>query len=116
MITFRSNCPLSRILDIIGDKWTLLVLREIVAFQKHTFKEIALMPEHIATNILTDRLNKLVQEGLITKSKSETNKLIYYYYPTVKAKDLLPAVMAMREWSEKYLFENDEKPAFIGLP
>ena len=115
MITFRSNCPLSRVLDIAGDKWTLLVLRDIVAFHKTTFKDMAQMPENIATNILSDRLNKLVQEGLITKTKSKTNKLVYHYYPTPKAIDLIPVVMKMKEWSEKYLYKKREKPTPVGI-
>ncbi len=114
MKKFRSNCPLSRTLDVIGDRWTLLVLREIVAFQKTTFKEISRMPEGIATNILSDRLAKLVKEGFTTRIQSKNNKLVYHYMPTTKAFDLLPAVMLMREWSEKYLYKKNEKPTPIG--
>ncbi len=114
MIKFRSNCPLSRTLDILGDKWTLLVLRDIVAFQKTTFKEISKMPEGIATNILADRLAKLVDRGLVLKTKNETNKRVYHYMPTSKAIDLIPVVMLMREWSEKYLYEPNEKPTPIS--
>lgn len=113
MVTFRSNCPLGRMLDVVGDKWTLLVLRDIVALNKKTFKEIAEMPENIATNILSDRLLKLRQEGLIIKNRSETNKLVYYYYPTQKAIDLFPVVLAMKDWSEKYLFTENEIPTSI---
>jgi DNA-binding HxlR family transcriptional regulator len=115
MIKFRSNCPLTRALDMIGDKWTLLVLREIVAFQKTTFKEISQMSEGIATNILSDRLTKLVEEGFITKEKSKKNKLIFHYLPTAKAIDLLPSVMLVREWSEKYLYQENETPTPTGL-
>jgi len=113
MIKFRSDCPLSRSLDIIGDKWTLLILRDIVAFKKTTFKKIALMPENIATNILSDRLNRLVTEGFITKRKSKTNKLVYHYLPKPKAVDLLPSIMLMVKWSEKYLYKRTEKPTPI---
>jgi DNA-binding HxlR family transcriptional regulator len=115
MIKFRSNCPLGRTLDIVGDKWTLLVLRDIVAFQKTTFKELAQMPERIATNILSERLNRLVVEGFITKTKSETNKLVYHYLPTAKALDLIPSMLMIKEWSEKYLFKQKEKPARFTL-
>lgn len=114
MERFRSNCPLGRWLDVLGDKWTLLVLRDIVAFQKTTFKELALMPEGIATNILTDRLNKLVAEGLVTKQGSTTNKLVSHYLPTAKALDLLPAVMLLKDWSIKYLYRDGAVPAAIG--
>ena len=113
MIKFRSDCPLSRSLDVVGDKWTLLILRDIVAFKKTTFKEIALMPENIATNTLSERLNKLVMEGFITKKKSKTNKLVYHYLPTYKAVDLLPSIMLMVKWSKKYLYRSKEKPTPI---
>lgn len=113
MTPYRSNCPLGRMLDIVGDKWTLLVLRDIVALNKNTFKEISQMPEKIATNILSDRLLKLRQQGLIVKNRSETNKLVYYYYPTQKAIDLFPVVLAMKDWSEKYLFAENETPTSI---
>jgi DNA-binding HxlR family transcriptional regulator len=113
MIKFRSDCPLSRSLDIIGDKWTLLILRDIVAFKKTTFKEIALMPENIATNILSERLNKLVMEKFITKKKSKTNKLVYHYLPARKAADLFPSIMLMVKWSKKYLYRPNEKPTPI---
>lgn len=115
MVTFRSNCPLSRTLDIVGDRWTLLVLRDIVAFKKNTFKEMAQMPEGIATNILSDRLNRLVMEEFITKTKSETNKLVYHYLPTAKAIDLVPAILLIRKWSEKYLYEKGEIPSPVVI-
>jgi len=114
MIKFRSNCPLGRTLDILGDKWTLLVLRDIIAFEKTTFKELALMPENIATNILTGRLNKLVEEGFVTKQKSKTNKLVNHYLPTAKAIELVPAVMIMKDWSIKHLYADGAVPAPIG--
>jgi DNA-binding HxlR family transcriptional regulator len=115
MITFRSNCPLSRALDLIGDKWTLLVLREMVAFKRTTFKEFAEMPEEIASNILSDRLRKLVEEGFVLKTKSEINRRVYHYIPTDKATNLLPAVLHLRQWSESYLFGPNEIPTPIGL-
>ena len=115
MKKFRSNCPLGRTLDILGDKWTLLVLRDIVAFGKTTFKEISAMKEGVATNILADRLHKLVEEGFITKTPSKENKKVFHYRPTKMSLDLVPAILQIREWSEKYLFKPKEKPAAIGL-
>lgn len=114
MNLFRSNCPLARALDLVGDKWTLLVLREIVAFQKSTFKELMQMKEGIATNTLADRLEKLHREGLLTKTQSEKHKLVYHYAPTQMAMELFPAVMELRKWSENHLYEEGEEPAAIA--
>ncbi|AHF15854.1 winged helix-turn-helix transcriptional regulator [Niabella soli] len=115
MSKYRSNCPLARSLDIVGDKWTLLVLREIVAFRRTTFKEIAQMKEGIASNILADRLEKLTKEKLVTRKQSTTNRLVYYYQPTQKAIDLLPMAQALAAWSVKYLFRKNETPAAMSL-
>ena len=71
MKEFRSNCPLARSLDIVGDNWTLLILRDISAFGKTTFKELSQMTEKITTNTLSDRLERLTSEGSITKSQSK---------------------------------------------
>ena len=109
----RSNCPLARFLDILGDKWTLLVMREVVAFEKTTFKEIIQMPEHISSNILALRLDRLVKIGLLTKTQSSRNKNIYHYFPTETAFELLPMVLQMREWAEKRLFDPHESPALL---
>ena len=68
-IKFRSDCPISMILDLIGDKWTMLVIRDIALFQKHTFNEFLKSDEKIASNILSDRIAKLEQLGFIVKKE-----------------------------------------------
>ncbi|UOE41995.1 helix-turn-helix transcriptional regulator [Chryseobacterium suipulveris] len=108
MITFRSNCPLARSLDILGDKWTLLILRDISAFGKTTFKELSQMKEKIATNTLSDRLEKLTSEGMLTKTRSSRNKLVFHYNITEKGLELLPVVQDFINWSMKYLYEENE--------
>lgn len=106
---FRSVCPLARSLDMIGDKWTLLVLREVAAFGKTTYKELAQMKEGIATNTLADRLEKLVSEDFLTKTKSDKNKLVYHYHITEKGLDLLPVIQSLIAFSEKYLYKDSER-------
>ena len=64
----RSNCPIACTLDIIGDKWTLLVLRDLFVFKKSRFEQFLDSPEKIATNILTDRLQRLEKAGLVTQA------------------------------------------------
>lgn len=99
----RSNCPLSSWLEIFGDKWTLLILRDIAFFGKKNFKDFVASEEKIASNILADRLKHLVQEGLVTKSQSESNKLIIDYNITPKGMELLPIAEAIANWSAKYI-------------
>lgn len=109
MKEYRSLCPLARSLDVFGDKWTLLILREISVFNRTTFKELAQMDEGIATNTLSDRLEKLTNEGLLTKTRSDKNKLVFHYNITEKGSDLLPVIKAVASWSEKYLYDEEEK-------
>ncbi len=112
---FRSLCPLARSLDIFGDKWTLLILRDVSMFGKTTFKELSQMQESIATNTLADRLEKLTSEGLLTKTKSTRNKLVFHYNITEKGMDLLPIIRAVFDWSSKYLYKEEEKQDFEAL-
>jgi DNA-binding HxlR family transcriptional regulator len=110
---FRTNCPIARTLDVLGDKWTLLVLRDLIVFKKTTFKELSEMPEKIATNTLSERLERLVKHGFITKTQSSKSKLVFLYSPTQKAIDLIPMMLQIKEWSEKYLFKVGERPARV---
>ena len=110
MQKYRSHCPLARSLDILGDKWTLLVLREIM-FGKTTYKELSKIPEGIASNILAERLDRLVSNGLLIKTRSTTHKLVFHYTPTEKAMELAPAVIAIAQWGEKNLYNEGEEPA-----
>ncbi|QFG52729.1 winged helix-turn-helix transcriptional regulator [Chryseobacterium sp.] len=106
MKNYRSLCPLARGLDVFGDKWTLLILRDIAFYGKTTFGELSRMEEGIASNTLAQRLEKLVNLELLTKTNSETNKLIYHYRITEKGLDLIPVLQNILQWSEKHLFER----------
>lgn len=115
MKNYRSICPLSRSLDTFGDKWTLLILRDVGLYGKTTFKELAQMQEGIATNTLADRLEKLTTEGLLTKTRSKRNKLVFHYNITEKGLDLIPIIKAAIDWSEKYLYNDEKKSAAAEL-
>ena len=106
MKNYRSLCPLARGLDVFGDKWTLLILRDIAFYGKTTFGELSRMEEGIASNTLAQRLEKLVNLELLTKTNSETNKLIYHNRITEKGLDLIPVLQNILQWSEKHLFER----------
>lgn len=108
---FRSNCPISQILDIIGDKWTILIIRDIAYFQKHTFNEFLQSDERMASNILSNRLNKLEAAGLIVKKQHPDSKAKIYYGLSRKGVDLIPILFEMAIWSDKYLnIDKDAKP------
>jgi DNA-binding HxlR family transcriptional regulator len=98
----RSDCPLSFSLDIIGDKWTLLIIRDILIHGRFSFSEFARSKERIASNILTDRLSLLESSGIITKDVSPQNKSKFIYSLTQKGIDLLPAIIELMKWGAKY--------------
>ncbi|MEM0896100.1 MAG: helix-turn-helix domain-containing protein [Verrucomicrobiota bacterium] len=93
----RSPCPVACSLDLIGDKWTLLVVRDLLLGRSH-FKDFEESPEGIATNILTNRLGRLVDEGLAEKTPSPERKGRAAYQLTKKGKSLEPVVQAISDW------------------
>lgn len=98
----RSDCPISYALDIFGDKWTLLVIRDLLFKQKRRYGQFALSEEKISTNILADRLVKLEAAGLITKGSDPANARQFLYTLTPKALDLAPMLVEMILWSAKH--------------
>jgi DNA-binding HxlR family transcriptional regulator len=98
----RSHCPIAFALDIFGDKWSLLVLRDLLLKGKRRYGELLASEEAIATNILSERLSRLEAEGLITKSRDKTNRRQFIYSPTQKGLDLLPALLEISLWSANY--------------
>ncbi len=100
--TQRSHCPIAFALDIIGDKWSLLVLRDLLFKGRTRYSEFIEAEEGISTNILSERLARLEREGLITKARDKTNRRQFIYTPTPKGLDLLPAILEISLWSAKY--------------
>ena len=100
--TFRSNCSINCALELVGDKWTLLIMRDILIRNKRTFKQFSSSDEGIATNILSNRLAMLEEYGLITKGKLPDNKKVNIYTPTERGVDLLPVIAELAVWSGKH--------------
>ncbi len=113
MKTNRSHCPLNYALEIFGDKWTLLIIRDIVVSKKKTFGEFSKSPENIATNILANRLQILEKNGILSKQVSPENNKVYLYYLTPKGLDLLPTMLEMVVWGAKYDSETAASAALI---
>lgn len=111
---FRSTCPISSSLDLFGDKWTLLIVRDLLYHGNRTFKDLFQSEENIPSSRLADRLKKLENMGAITKEKHPTNKKVFIYNLTQKGKDLAPAIVDLIEWGNKYLEDHisEESKAF----
>lgn len=103
---FRCNCPFTSALDVLGDKWMLVIIKQMLLENKETFKDFTTSDEAIATNILSSKLKQLEEFGLITKSKLPTNKKSIYYHLTDKALDLTPVILELGIWSDKHLRES----------
>lgn len=111
---FRSTCPISSSLDLFGDKWTLLIVRDLLYHGSRTFKDLFQSEENIPSSRLADRLKKLESMGAITKEKHPTNKKVFIYRLTQKGKDLAPAIIELIQWGNKHLSEHisEESKAF----
>lgn len=111
----RSECPISSALDIIGDKWSLLIIRDMVFEGKSTYNEFLKAEESIATNILADRLVLLESVGIITRSEHPESKSKVLYRITQKGIDLLPLLLEMILWSDKYNIISPKAKEFAEL-
>jgi DNA-binding HxlR family transcriptional regulator len=98
----RSNCPMNLGIEVFGDKWSLLIIRDMMFENKRHFGELRLSEEKIASNILTDRLAMLEKEGIITKSPDPEHKQGFIYSLTMKGIDLLPILKEIGAWSIKH--------------
>lgn len=94
----RSSCPINFGLEIFGDQWTLLILRDLLIQQKRTFREFLSSDEGIASNILADRLKRLELCGLITREASGADRRVMLYSPTRAGRDLIPVLVEMSYW------------------
>ena len=99
----RSECPVTNTLDLIGDKWTLLVIRDMLFFKKKSFNEFLESPEGIATNILTERLKRLEEHGIIKKRPYTKAPVRYEYILTRRGEDLRPLLMEMIRWGNTHI-------------
>jgi len=104
-IDFRCQCPISSALDIIGDKWTLLIIRDMLFDHKKTFKDFSTSVESIASNILASRLKLLEEAGIIRKDKLDGNLKSNIYSLTDKGLDLLPVIAELTLWSDAHVRE-----------
>ncbi len=94
----RSTCPVSTSLDVLGDKWTLLILRDMLFAGKSTYGQFLQSAEKMATNILADRLAALEENGLVTKEVAADKKSKFTYRLTEKGLDIVPLLVELVLW------------------
>lgn len=111
----RSHCPLSCALDLLGDKWSLLIIRDI-CLNKKRYVDFQSSPEGIPTNILASRLKRLEENGIIVKQPYQTKPLRCEYRLTTKGADLLPVLQMLAVWAQKYIPDCIPAPeSFLAL-
>ncbi|MGH1376836.1 MAG: winged helix-turn-helix transcriptional regulator [Alphaproteobacteria bacterium] len=98
-----SDCPLAHTLDIVGDKWTLIIIRDMAVCNKHEYKEFMESPEGISTNILADRLKKLEHEKIIKSIPHPQYKTRKLYYLTAAGKEFIHVLSALVKWGGEHL-------------
>lgn len=106
----RSACPIACALDLIGDRWTLLIIRDMLFFNKQRFEEFLESPEGISTNILTNRLKMLEEFGLVEKHRYSSHSRRMNYSLTDYGRSLRPVLKAMLAWGTKYIPETQTMP------
>lgn len=105
---YRSKCPVNFALETFGDMWSLLIIRDIIRFKKRTYGEFLNSDEKISTNILADRLSRLVQVGILWKTPDKNDKRKDIYKLTQKGIDLYPMMLEMILWGVKYGKDIDQ--------
>ncbi len=101
----RSGCPIAATLDLVGDRWSLVVIRDLFT-GKRKFGEFLASPEGITTNILADRLKRMEHVGLITKSPYQERPRRHAYALTRRGETLLPVLQAMCRWANSEMPET----------
>jgi len=102
---FRCECPITSALDILGDKWVLVIIKQMLIEDKLTFKDFTESPEAIATNILSSKLKCLEELGIIIKTQLPENKKTNLYLLTAKGLALTPIIVELSIWSDENVRE-----------
>ncbi len=105
---FKFSCPITSALDIIGDRWILIILKQMLFEDKQTFKDLKESSENIASNILTVRLNSLLKNGLISKSKIKTNNKSIFYHLTDLGLSVSSILTELGIWGKENLADYNQ--------
>lgn len=105
----RSGCPINLTLEVLGDKWSLLVIRDMIFGNRRHFRELLTNSEEgIASNVLADRLQTLVEQGIITKSDDPTHRQKVLYSLTERGIQLVPVLAQIGSWGRRFLPVSEE--------
>ena len=105
----RSGCPINMMLEVVGDKWSLLIIRDMIFGNRRHFRELLTKSdEGISSNILADRLKTLMEQGVLTRTDDPTHKQKGIYSLTEQGIELLPILAQMSGWGVKYLPVSEE--------
>lgn len=99
----RSPCPIASALDLLGDKWTLIVVRDLLLFDKHRFADLLASGEGISTNVLSERLARLEAAGLVVRHRYQERPPRDEYHLTPCGRDLLPVLREMIAWGNRHI-------------
>lgn len=108
--SLRSRCPIAGALDVMGDTWTLLVIRDLLFYDKHRFADFLGSPEGISTNILAERLKRLEQCGLVERRRYQERPPRDEYHLTARGHDLLPVLRALIKWGQAHVPGTAQRP------
>ena len=100
---FRSRCSIARTLEILGDKWTLLVVRDLMWHGKHTFQGLQGGEERMPANLLSQRLKRLMEWGLVRREAYQDRPVRYHYYLTEVGQNLEPVLLQIMGWGHAHL-------------
>lgn len=100
---FRSGCSIARTLDLLGDKWTLLIVRDLLWHGRHTFQALQDSAERVPTNILAERLRRLMALGLVRREPYQDRPVRYTYHLTEAGRTLEPVLLEVMRWGHEQL-------------
>ncbi len=110
----RSNCPINFVLETFGDRWTLLIVRDLMFKGKQTYGGFLKSEEQISTNILADRLRRLEANEIIRKTVAKDNRSKLIYRFTDKGKDLIPIMLEVTAWSARHDSQSNAPATFLS--
>lgn len=110
----RSNCPINFVLETFGDRWTLLIVRDLMFKGKQTYGGFLESEEQISTNILADRLRRLEAHEIIQKAVAKDNRSKLIYSFTDKGKDLIPIMLEVTAWSARHDSQSNVPATFLS--
>ena len=106
----KTICPIANTLDVVGDRWTLIVVRDLMFLKKKRFAELLAAREGIPTNVLTDRLRRLERAGVVRKLPYQRRPVRYEYELTEKGVDLIDIMKEMIRWANRHVPGTPKPP------